>query len=171
MGVALLAAPAIPIPSPTQHRSRRKHRWSLLPGVQRTTPQFQLFPVHLLAFVTQQLVHQHAAEHRHQHPGHGQSKHGPQTRIQCPVNDSTIGRRIEHEAHVVVNSLGLFVRRHGVARAGAGLLRVFALAKYLQTAHVEYGRGDGDQGTGQGGSQPARAGQFDQVTVSIPPPG
>lgn len=52
-------------------------RWLAI--VQRPTAQLQLFPVHLLALVTEQLVDQHAADHGHENTDHRQAEEDAQT--------------------------------------------------------------------------------------------
>lgn len=88
-------------------------RWShgaALP-VQRSASQLQLFPVHLLLFVTQQLVYQHAGEYAGQYTGHRDAEEGPQAVRQRAVHRFAVRSSLEQYA-----GIPLYLRR-AVTRA------------------------------------------------------
>lgn len=80
-------------------RSARRPNAASLP-VQRSASQFQLFPIHLLLLVTQQLVDEHAGKYAGQDTGHRDAEQGSEAGVQGTVDRLAVGRTFEQDSWI-----------------------------------------------------------------------
>lgn len=69
-------------------------------AVQRSTSQLQLLPVHLLLFVTQQLIHQHTREYAGQYTGHRDTEKSPQAIRKCAVHRIAVSGSLKQHSGI-----------------------------------------------------------------------
>lgn len=72
----------------------------VLVAVEGATPELQLFPVHLLLLVPEQLVEQHAGEDAGEDAGDADAEEGAQAGEEGALDDVAVGRALEEDVRV-----------------------------------------------------------------------
>lgn len=78
--------------------ARRPHAASL--PVQRSAPQLQLLPIHLLLLVAEQLVDEHAGEYTGKDPGHRNAEQSSEAGVEGAVNRLAVRRPLEQNSWI-----------------------------------------------------------------------